>query len=97
MVDIEFTPSGTEKFAGLTAANIGKAFAIVFENKVLVARWLPSSARRSPGGRSLISGPFNHEPVELYAMLLRSGELPAPLSLVQERLVGPGSAEPLMR
>ncbi len=86
VVAFRFNTSGARKFGEITAANVGKPFAIVLDNKVITAPVI-----RSPilGGSGIISGSFTAESANDLALLLRAGALPAPLKVVEERSVGP--------
>ncbi len=86
VVSFRFNPSGAQKFAEITAENVGKPFAIVLDNKVITAPVI-----RSPiiGGSGIISGSFTVESANDLSLLLRAGALPAPLKVIEERSVGP--------
>jgi preprotein translocase subunit SecD len=71
----------------VTAQNVGKPFAIVLDNKVLSA---PVIREAIPGGAGQISGNFTVQSANDLAILLRAGALPAPLTVVEQRTVGPG-------
>jgi protein-export membrane protein SecD len=77
----EFNGRGTAAFARTTRENIGKPFAIVLDNEVITA---PVIRSEIPGGRGEITGGFSMEEANRLALLLRSGALPAPLSLIEE-------------
>ena len=85
-VDFEFNSKGAAAFARVTRENIGKPFAIVLDNKVISA---PVIRSEIPGGRGQITGNFSLDEVNRLALLLRSGALPAALSIIEERSVGP--------
>jgi preprotein translocase subunit SecD len=85
-VDFEFNSRGAAAFARVTRDNIGRPFAIVLDNKVISA---PVIRSEIPGGRGQITGNFSQEDVNRLALLLRSGALPAALSIIEERSVGP--------
>ena len=85
-VDFEFNSKGAAAFARVTRENIGKPFAIVLDNKVISA---PVIRSEIPGGRGQITGNFSLDEVNRLAILLRSGALPAALSIIEERSVGP--------
>ncbi len=87
VVNFRFNSSGAQKFAQATQANVGKPFAIVLDNKVISAPVI-----RTPilGGSGEISGNFTVQSANDLAILLRAGALPAPLTIVEERTVGPG-------
>ena len=85
-VDFEFNNKGAAAFARVTRDNIGKPFAIVLDNKVISA---PVIRSEIPGGRGQITGSFSLDEVNRLALLLRSGALPAALSIIEERSVRP--------
>jgi protein-export membrane protein SecD len=85
-VDFELNTRGAVAFARVTRDNIGKPFAIVLDNKVMSAPYIRSEI---PGGRGQITGHFNLDEVNRLSLLLRSGALPANLSIEEERSVGP--------
>jgi len=87
VVNFRFNSAGARKFAEATQANVGKPFAIVLDNKVISA---PRVNSPIPGGKGQISGRFTVEQANNLAVLLRAGALPAPLTIVEERTVGPG-------
>jgi preprotein translocase subunit SecD len=82
-----FDSIGAKKFARLTTDHVNERFAIVLDGKVLSA---PTIREPIPGGRGQISGNFTTKTAENLAVLLRSGALPAPLTVVEERTVGAG-------
>ena len=86
IVSIRFDSLGSRKFADLTAKNVGKRFAIVLDKKVISA---PVIREAIPTGNAQISGNFTFETANDLAILLRAGSLPAPLTIVEERSVGP--------
>lgn len=86
VVDITFDTQGGAKFAKLTTENVGKPFAIILDGQVLSA---PSINEPILGGRAQISGNFTAESANTLAISLRSGALPVPLEIVEERTVGP--------
>jgi preprotein translocase subunit SecD len=87
VVNFRFNSSGARKFAEATTANIGKPFAIVLDNKVISAPVIRSAII---GGSGQISGNFTVQSANDLAVLLRAGALPAPLTIIEERTVGPG-------
>ena len=87
VVTTEFDASGTRRFAKLTTEHVNERFAIVLDDKVLSA---PTIREPIPGGRGQISGGFTLQTAKDLAVLLRSGALPAPLSVIEERTVGAG-------
>jgi preprotein translocase subunit SecD len=87
IVSFRFNSSGARKFADATRANVGKPFAIVLDNKVISA---PVIREPILGGSGQISGSFTVQQANDLAILLRAGALPAPLTIIEERTVGPG-------
>jgi preprotein translocase subunit SecD len=87
IVSFRFNSSGARKFAEATQQNVGKPFAIVLDNKVISA---PVIREPILGGSGQISGNFNVQQANDLAILLRAGALPAPLTVIEERTVGPG-------
>lgn len=86
VVDFTFDSLGARQFAEITRENVGRPFAIVLDGKVLTA---PVINEPILGGRGQISGNFTAESATVLSALLRSGALPAPLTIIEERSVGP--------
>jgi len=87
VVNFKFNTAGSRKFAQATTENVGQPFAIVLDNKVISA---PVIREPITGGQGQISGNFTVQSANDLAVLLRAGALPAPLTVVEERTVGPG-------
>lgn len=87
IVSFKFNTSGARKFAQATAENVGQPFAIVLDNKVISA---PVIREPITGGQGQISGSFTVQSANDLAILMRAGALPAPLTVIEERTVGPG-------
>jgi preprotein translocase subunit SecD len=87
IVSFRFNTSGARKFAQVTQENVGKPFAIVLDNEVISA---PVIREPILGGSGQISGSFTVQSANDLAILLRAGALPAPLTIIEERTVGPG-------
>ncbi|MCM1294539.1 MAG: protein translocase subunit SecD [Muribaculaceae bacterium] len=87
VVTTSFDSTGARRFAKLTTEHVGERFAIVLDGKVLSA---PNIREPIPGGRGQISGGFTLQGAKDLAVLLRSGALPAPLQVIEERTVGAG-------
>jgi preprotein translocase subunit SecD len=87
VVNFRFNSAGARKFAEVTQANVGKPFAIILDNKVISA---PVIREPILGGSGQISGNFTVQSANDLAILLRAGALPAPLTIIEERTVGPG-------
>jgi preprotein translocase subunit SecD len=87
VVNFKFNTAGSRKFAQATTDNVGQPFAIVLDNQVISA---PVIREPITGGQGQISGNFTVQSANDLAVLLRAGALPAPLTVVEERTVGPG-------
>ena len=77
---------GSQRFGQATSKNIGKRLAIILDNEAISAPVIRDSIT---GGQGTISGNFTFQSATDLSLLLRSGALPAPLSVVEERTVGP--------
>ena len=77
---------GSKKFAKATTAGVGKQLAIILDNKIISA---PTISEAIVGGSGQITGNFTFQTATDLALLLRSGALPAPLEIIEERTVGP--------
>ena len=86
VVSFKFDSAGSKRFGEATRDNVGKPFAIVLDNKVISA---PVIREPILGGQGIISGNFTVQSANELALLLRAGALPAPLSVLEERTVGP--------
>ena len=87
VVNIKFNSQGSKKFARVTQANVNKPFAMILDNSVLSA---PNINEAILGGSAQISGNFTVQSASALAIQLRSGKLPVPLKVIEERTVGPG-------
>ena len=85
-VTFRFNPAGGRKFGDYTAANIGKPFAIVLDGEVISA---PTIQSHIPGGAGVITGNFTVEESTRLAILLRAGALPAGITVLEQRTIGP--------
>lgn len=85
-VNFRFNPSGARKFGDYTAQNIGQPFAIVLDDEVISAPVIQSAI---PGGSGIITGSFSVDESTDLAVLLRAGALPAELTFLEERTIGP--------
>jgi len=81
---------GAQKFGRATTDNVGKRLAIVLDGKIISA---PSINEPITSGSGIISGNFSFQEATDLALLLRSGALPTPLNVVEERTVGPDLGE----
>lgn len=85
-VGFRFDPTGARKFGDYTAENVGQLFAIVLDGKVISA---PRINQAIPGGSGIITGNFSVETSTNLAVLLRAGALPASMTFLEERTIGP--------
>ena len=81
---------GAQKFGRTTTDNVGKRLAIILDGKIISA---PSINEPIISGSGIISGNFTFQEATDLALLLRSGALPTPLNVVEERTVGPDLGE----
>lgn len=85
-VSFRFDTSGARKFGEYTGAHVGEPFAIVLDKQVISA---PTIQTAITGGSGIITGNFSVEQSTNLAVLLRAGALPAEMSFLEERTVGP--------
>ncbi|MFN6952775.1 MAG: protein translocase subunit SecD, partial [Albidovulum sp.] len=85
-VSFRFNPTGARKFGDYTAQNVGQLFAIVLDDEVISA---PRINQHIPGGSGIITGNFTVESSTNLAVLLRAGALPAKMTFLEERTIGP--------
>ena len=83
VVSFRFSADGARRFAQLTQENVGKPFAIVLDNEVISA---PIIREPILGGSGQISGNFTVQSANDLAILLRSGELPGRLTVIEQRV-----------
>ncbi len=86
IISFRFNQAGARKFGKFTTDHVGAPFAILLDDKVLSA---PVIREPILGGSGQISGSFTVESANNLAIQLRSGALPAKLTIVEERTVGP--------
>lgn len=86
VVNFRLDARGADRFCRVSRDNVGKPFAVVLDGEIVTAPVL-----REPicGGRGQISGGFSVEEANDTALLLRAGALPAPLTIAEERSIGP--------
>ena len=77
---------GSRTWSRVTGANVGERIAIVLDQKVHMA---PSIREKIPGGRTQIEGFADLNEAKDLAIILRAGALPAPVNIIEERIVGP--------
>jgi preprotein translocase subunit SecD len=85
-VTVDLDQRGAQIFGAITAANVGRRIAIVLDNVVYSA---PVIREPIPGGHVQITGNFTYDEAHELAIVLRSGALPAPVEIIEERTVGP--------
>ncbi len=85
---------GAQKFGRATTDNVGKRLAIILDGKIISA---PNINEPITSGNGMISGNFTFQEATDLALLLRSGALPTPLEVVEERTVGPDLGEDSIR
>ncbi|MFM8178705.1 MAG: preprotein translocase subunit SecD, partial [Candidatus Kapaibacterium sp.] len=90
IVDMMMNDEGSEKWARITGANVGKRIAIVLDGEVYSA---PNVQNKITGGRSQITGMANIDEAKLLKIILKAGALKAPVKIIEERLVGPSLGE----
>jgi len=86
-VSFKFNNLGAKKFGEVTKNNVGEQLAIVLDDEVISAPTIQSAIT---GGSGVITGNYTSESAQELALLLRSGALPAPLKIMEERTVGAG-------
>jgi preprotein translocase subunit SecD len=84
-INFAFNGVGAQRFGEATSENVGKPFAIVIDNRIVSA---PRIDGPILGGSGLIHGSFTEESAHDLALVLRSGALPAPLKVIEQRTVG---------
>ena len=90
IVSFTLDRSGAKKFARVTTNNVGNRLAIILDNKVISS---PQISEAIVSGSGQITGNFTFQSATDLALLLRSGALPAPLKILEERTVGPDLGE----
>ncbi len=86
VVSMDMNSRGARLFEEITSANVNRQLAIVLDDAVYSA---PRIQERIPGGRAIITGSFTAEEANDLAIVLRTGALPAPVTVAEERTVGP--------
>ena len=85
-VAITFSAGGAQRFGEITENNVGRHLAIILDGSVYSA---PRINERIPGGRAVITGQFTVDQARDLAIVLREGALPAAVTILEERTVGP--------
>ena len=86
LVELEFNARGASLFEQITGQSVGRNLAIVLDNTVYSA---PRIQERIGGGRAVITGTFDLREARDLSIVLRAGALPAPVTIAEERTVGP--------
>ncbi|MBD3422743.1 MAG: protein translocase subunit SecD [Chitinivibrionales bacterium] len=86
IVTLEFDRKGASRFKRVTAANVNKYLAIALDSTIYSA---PVIRQKISGGTAQIEGSFSMEEAKILATVLRAGALPAPVTIIEERTVGP--------
>tara|TARA_A100001035_G_scaffold159723_1_gene126325 strand:- start:1659 stop:3572 length:1914 start_codon:yes stop_codon:yes gene_type:complete len=86
IVNLSMNSDGARKWSIMTGSNIGRQVAIVLDKKVHMA---PNIREKISGGGTLIEGFANIDEAKDIAIVLRAGALPAPVKIIEERVVGP--------
>ncbi|SDG89971.1 protein translocase subunit SecD [Roseospirillum parvum] len=94
VVSFRFDTAGGRRFCTTTQQNVGRNLAIVLDDEVISA---PEIKGAICGGNGVIEGGFTVQSANQLALLLRAGALPAPLTILEERTVGPGLGEDSIR
>ncbi|RPI06395.1 MAG: protein translocase subunit SecD, partial [Ignavibacteriae bacterium] len=94
IVNMEMNSEGSREWARITGANIGKRVAIILDKGVFSA---PVVQTKITGGRSRITGMDSPNEARLLEIVLKAGALPAPVSIIEQRSVGPSLGEDSIR
>ena len=94
VVSFRFDTAGGRRFGQVTSNNVGTRLAIILDGAVISAPRIQSPIL---GGNGIITGQFTTETANDLALLLRAGALPAPLTVLEERTVGPGLGQDSIR
>ena len=86
VVSLSMNSEGSRTWARVTGANVGERIAIVMDKKVHIA---PSIREKIPSGKTQIEGFASMNEAKDLAIILRAGALPAPVKIIEERIVGP--------
>ncbi|MFH1797878.1 MAG: protein translocase subunit SecD [Candidatus Omnitrophota bacterium] len=85
-VSLVLNDQGAKLFSDVTSENIGRRLAVILDGEIYTA---PVIRERIPSGRAQITGSFSVQEAKDIALILRAGALPAPVSIIEERSVGP--------
>lgn len=90
IVNMEMNSEGARDWARITGANVGKRVAIALDNAIFSA---PTIQQKIVGGRSRITGMESPNEARLLEIVLKAGALPAPVTIIEQRTVGPSLGE----
>ena len=85
-ISLRFNAEGARRFADITRRNVGRRLAAILDGEVLTA---PNIKEAILSGNAQITGQFSYEEASMLALALRSGALPAPMHIEEERTIGP--------
>jgi preprotein translocase subunit SecD len=94
IVNMEMNSEGARDWARITGANIGKRVAIIMDKGIFSA---PVVQAKITGGRSRITGMESPNEARLLEIVLKAGALPAPVSIIEQRSIGPSLGEDSIR
>ena len=94
IVNMEMNAEGSRDWARITGANVGKRIAIALDNSVFSA---PTVINKIVGGHSQITGMESPNEAKLLEIVLKAGALPAPVTIIEHRSVGPSLGEDSIR
>jgi len=93
-VGIEFNSDGAKQFAKITRRYVNERLAVVLDSKVQSA---PVIQQEITGGKAVITGKFTLEEASDLANVLKAGALPAPVTIIEQRQIGPSLGEDSIR
>lgn len=94
IVNMEMNSEGSREWSRITGANINKRIAISLDNSIFS---IPYVQQKITGGRSQITGLDNEDEARLLEIVLKAGALPAPVTIIEQRTVGPSLGEDSIR
>ena len=94
IVNMEMSSEGAREWGRITGANIGKRIAIILDKGIFSA---PVVQGKITGGRSRITGMDSPNEARLLEIVLKAGALPAPVSTIEQRSIGPSLGEDSIR
>ena len=94
IVNMEMNSEGSREWSRITGANVNKRIAIALDNSVFS---IPYVQQKITGGRSQITGVDNEDEARLLEIVLKAGALPAPVTIIEQRTVGPSLGEDSIR